>query len=467
MLNELLGIERGLTAAGLEIQNSHPDVKRPGKVDALRVRLGNDGAIVGVDFLAHEFVAKSWKFSEGQHNSFPFVQLKHALLSVPSDPEWHNGRFVGWQRKTLGERRRLLQELIQDHPASTNSWPMPSLIQSLTRRLMALEELRGGDVAAVPAVIERFISASRKPFGVLSLITTSLLRNLDEADDQLIELAKTLLVEGGALYFDVRHSEFERDAADPRQIGPVSIALSAAATGGFTGICALSGEKRKLLSDNFPQPNLPLLGQTYLFAKNRDIKAAGRYRRFAAEAMPLGELLAARLAGTITELTADHRKGKTWREVPSERPKQSDLLLAFVDHAPDAPVAHVIADDGEPVADDGEPIDSIAEFETRTERLIDAIKAKVGGDFSGTPVQVCVLRKVDLGNSKVICHRELTVKAIYNAATEWKAGARNLPQWLSISMPRARGTKQCSTTPRRTLASAIAHTYQVHSWRCR
>ena len=169
-----------------------------------------------------------------------------------------------------------------------------------------------------------------------------------------------------------------------------------------------------------------------LFAKNSDIPAAGRYGRYAADAIPIGFDLMQRVAGALDEITAEHRQGRTWRSIPSEKPEQSDLLLAFVDNALDAPVADAVAADGDDVTDDGEPIDGQAAFLTRTRRVIEAVKAKVGDDFRKTPVTLCVLRKVDTGNAKAILHRAFTIGELYDAAVAWAGAQRNLPDWLEM-----------------------------------
>ena len=175
-----------------------------------------------------------------------------------------------------------------------------------------------------------------------------------------------------------------------------------------------------------------MLGQVYLFAKNEAIKAAHRYGRSADKGIPVGSDLMQRLAGALDEITREHRRGRTWRIVPGERPKQSDLLLAFVHNALEAPLADAVADDGEDMAADGEPFDSRADFLKRTERVIEAVKAKVGAEFRRTPVTLCILRKVEPGNAKAILHRAFTVGELYDAAVAWADAQWNLPDWLEM-----------------------------------
>jgi hypothetical protein len=295
----------------------------------------------------------------------------------------------------------------------------------------------------VVVVIDRFLHAAEDAVAFFSRLRDLLLDAADtgDADDvdavrialcgQKTKKAKQGKKRGSALYFDVARDEFAIDIASSKWTDLLCELLESET--GKSGICALTGKMSGLQVDNFPQPKLPTIGQMFLFAKNEDIRAAYRYGRFAEDAMHVGSDLVSRLAGALELITADHRRGRTWRSIPSEKPKESDLLLAFVDQVPDVPLADAMAgtEDEEPNGD-GEVIDGRAAFLTRTERIIDAVKAKIGADFRRTPVTLCVLRKVDVGNAKVILHRAVTVEELYVSARAWREAESNLPSWLEM-----------------------------------
>jgi hypothetical protein len=125
-------------------------------------------------------------------------------------------------------------------------------------------------------------------------------------------LAHRMLTKGGALYVDVLRGEFAMDVADHRQVSAVSRGLPRAGEGASAGRCALTGKEVALFTGPFPQPTLRILGQTFLFAKNTDIPAAGRYGRSSADAFPVGSALVERLAASLREVTVDHRRGRSW-----------------------------------------------------------------------------------------------------------------------------------------------------------
>jgi hypothetical protein len=435
LLNELLAIEQGLTASGMPVSGRHRDLMTPAKIAAVQCRLSPDGALDEIGLLAPETVAKLWMWGDGNHNRFPFIHLNKPLLNMPPDK-------YGQKKLPAPERRKRLRELAQDFCCDENwlkSWPKPALIASLRQRQPSLAALNGSEAAAVPAVVERFLTASRDRQAFLLKLKDLLFSEAENGDPEWLDPAYRLLTSGGALYVDVLRGEFARDVAYPGHVGAISGAFARADCEVPYGPCALLGETVPLQAGSFPKPNLRLLGETYIFSKNHDIPATGRYGRYAADAFPVGSELIERLAEALRELTAEHRRGLTWRRIPSERPKQNDLLLAFVRAAPDAPVTEIIADD-----EDQSALQR-ASYLRRAERVIDAIKGKVGEDFRRTPVDVCVFRKVDPGNSKVVYHRATSVGQLWDAA--WAAAENNVPDWLRMPVPGARGGKATWRSP--------------------
>ena len=467
LLNEFVILENGLAAAGFSITRRHPDVQSPGKNNAIRVRLGENAEPVEVELLDADRVSSLFTFRNGNHNSFPYLQLKSPLLSVPTTEQWLDEFLTKWRCSSLAERRDTLRNLKKTYPIKAErwkTWPEPGLKNSLQARSKVLKKasLRDDAVGAVATVVltvtDRFLDACADKLSFLTALTDRLLDAAEQGDfdTEAIRVAfcgekkkqgNSIIVVGSPLYFDVTRDAFAVDVASPKHVGPLSEALQDdvnAATSRL-GICALSGKKTRLHTGPFPHPSLPVLGQVYLFAKNEDIKAAHRYGRFADGGVSVGSDLVQRLAGALGEITAKHRKGQTWRTIPSEKPGKSDLLLAFVDHVLDIPLADAFGSDEEESEDDGKA-EGQAAFLTRTKRIIDAVKAKVGADFRKTPVTACVLRKVDPGNTKVALHRAFTVGELYDAAVKWSDAQTNVPNWLKMPVP-TKGTSMARQSP--------------------
>jgi hypothetical protein len=378
-----------------------------------------------------------------------------------------------WKKaKTSADRRSGLCEAAAKYPAggkSWDSWPGAGLLEKLKNKQAVLQEIEP-DASAVPEIIDRFLaifSTDTERRGRLRVgLVNALVGEVKGGLDDWLELARAALVGevdkkgkkkkpvGGNLYFDVARGEFARDVHDPRNRAAATRTLLDSDTAprdrqterdgrrqaralsvsdqAENICCAITGEKVQLHSGNFPKPNLPI-GQGFVFSKNQDLPAAGSYGRFGHDAFPVGKVVVGELAGALTEIVRESRKNVTWCTVPAERRKTVDLLIAFVEGAPDAPAVSLFADDGDDEFDDGSgELDPVAIYERRTERLIEAIEGEAFEDFRKTPVQVCLLRKVDEGNRKAVLHRRLTVGLLYDSAREWAQAQRNLPNWLFL-----------------------------------
>ncbi|HEX4959323.1 MAG TPA: hypothetical protein VF173_00695 [Thermoanaerobaculia bacterium] len=459
MLNELLIAERGAREAGIEMTERHPDLKDTRRVPTLIVRLAADGEVVSIQPLSAE--AKPWALRDGQHNSFPFVQKAPLALAALLGDDELRGKMLDKKAENSARRVALLDLIAnrQVEPVSRSEWPGGGLVKRLQERRRQLRSLEGTSGAVVLETIDRFLRAvdpfqGGNPHRLLQGVADRLVSELrHSAQDDWLSVAIALFVgelqkanntweSSGALLFDAAGAELS--IIDQRVVRALSEALrhaeGADAEPQVVATCGLTGLQSRLLSGSFPQPNLPVLGQTFLFARNSDIRAQGRYGRFAAETMPAGEDTVIRLAAALEALTSDDRLGVTWRPIPGEAPKQSDLLLAFVEKAPEVAAAGLLAQEEEqedfseevPDGPEAAEAESIAVFEKRTQRVIEAVRAKVGADFRQTPVQLAVFRKVDPANRKVVYAGTASVGDLYQAAVSWVNGERNVPAWFTL-----------------------------------
>jgi hypothetical protein len=457
MLNELLIIERGARRANLSMPRLHPDVKECRIIPTILVKLDESGEVASLQPVPRE--VKLWTLRDGQHNSFPFVQPKRPLLDLPDNDE---RRKNAADKGTQG-RRGIILRLAEGGTVNRkvlDGWPGAGLLNRLRERREQLEPLTvSPEARALPIAIERFLLACESAGGPERLLTAIIgrlaagLRQTAQTD--WVDVATALLIGRfnakrkawectGALLFDVSGAELS--VVDPRVATRVSVVLGSSrdvkAGPDSRATCGLTGQQGPL-SGKFPQPNLPVLGQTWIFAKNTEIPANDRYGRFASDAMPVGQDTAVRLAAALRALTNKTRKNVTWRGIPGEIPKQTDLLVAFVEEVPDAAVAGTLAelDAGEDFSEEAADVEqqtasSIAAFEKRTERLIEAVKGRVAGDFRQTPVRVAIFRKVDKANRKVVYARTPTVSELYAAASDWAVAEQNVPRWLRLPVPR-------------------------------
>lgn len=448
MLNELYIIENAAKQAGIELVQRHPDIKDAGKKPTLHVLLDKNGHVTKIDAIPLERLDKKplWKLSEGQKNSFPFVQPK---------PFWKTNAIRIWKSRLSNkpsdtEKREALllfasNDLIRD--GDFGEWTSTGMIKALTKRRKYMAEIEHSEIAALPVTIDRFLLACNNESGSAILVKNIIFLLIEKlkqsTNSDLIAVAVSLLTEAGiksgALYFnsdgDYPISLIDNSFEIPlcRFLRKIDLEHSKR-----TGICSVTGENIQLVTGNFSQPNIPIIQQTFLFSRNEVIPSLKRYGKTSIDSMLVGYMTDIRLRSALEALTINSRKDISWKGIPRESTKEYDLLLAFVQADPDIPIVEsIIKDDyseeeqNTSISDDA---DSIATFEKRTERLLQLVKAKVGNDVTKTPVQFIVIRKVDPANRKVIYSDSLTVANLYNAAVDWIEGERNVPDWLTLQV---------------------------------
>jgi hypothetical protein len=435
MLNDLLAIERGMTGHGVDLVGRHPDVKDMARGGTLRVRLDAGGRIAGIEIVAEAGRGAVWTLRDGQHNGFPGLKTASGLLLLDADARRAHEKIWGNDKTTVSRRNELLR-LLEAHSldsAQVATWPNMGHRKRIAERVHQLAALRDDPLtASVPAAFERFLLA----LGASPSFVEGLLAGIGEyvrtGGDEWLEPARMAFLGPIALMIDVVDTDFQRDAGDMRQIGPISASL-----GGFTsnadprtgdnGNCALTGKAAKLHVGNFPQPNLPGLGQTYLFARNRDIPSLIRYGRTADAAFAIDADLVGRLSGAITALTREETRGRSWRLIPAETGDKPDLLIASLPAAPDVKLADFIADD-----DDFRGESAFFEL---TSRVLDQSQVIYEHDHPQDEVIVLVLRAVDPANRKTIYQRRAKAVVFFEAAERWKQMTSNTPDWLGFQMP--------------------------------
>jgi hypothetical protein len=458
----LLIIERGAREARIEMVQRHPDVKDGRRLPTLLVQLAPDGTVSRL-VLAPEATAP-WTLRDGQHNSFPFVQPKTPLLAI----EAADRDREEFKEKRAGDRRRaaIIDVLRTAKPnlSALGSSFGGKFFQRIRERRSQLESLVATPGEVVLASIDRFLMACDPNDGgditrLVRGIVDQLCKNLKaNPQDAWTEVAIALLVGkkgsggrqndcAGALVFDAAG---DGSVLNSGVVEAVSDALRSAqnadSEASRIGVCGLTGgDPTALITSNFPQPNVAVLGQTYLFAKNRDAPANDRYGRFAADALPVGRDVAIRLAAAFQALTADDRRGITWRPIPSNVAKDSDLLLAFVHGVGDEQSMKVVMQEVDDLSEEtpinAEDVEFNARrrYESRTRPVIEAPQAKRQLDET-TQLDFVVFRKIDPANRKVIYSAATTIGALRIAVDRWIAGGKNVPAWVRLPLPGKKGS---------------------------
>ncbi len=435
MLNEMMLLRRTLGELGISMKSRHPDLAMLGKGSPLlRVFLNPAGRVTTVEVVGKDVAPSHWTFRDGKRNSFPRISFKPALRGGATGDDLH---LLTNKRKSLEERRDGFLDLLAKQPltiARVIPWITAGHRQRIAER--GADVARGGNAEAklFNLLVAAFQITQDEPLliEIENAVVSELMTNPTE---DLLTLACRLCFLDGAkseksidacdLLFDFEDTQTFDRAAAPNMVSILSDALSSPEKVTPTGVCALTGQPSLIEDDKFPEASLGPLGPTYLHTRNYDIPSAHRYGASGPASMPVGRALASEIQAAAEELTSPARKGKTWNLIPSEKPKQSDLLVCYLPSLPELELASALAANE-------------AEFEKLGERIA---KLAEGSNVHIPPtsrIEVAVIRKIDKANKKTIHSCSLTLQGLEEAAKAWTMACHNVPN-ITLLVPNKKG----------------------------
>lgn len=440
MLNELLLLHQTLKSIGVDVTVRHPDIKPLAKRPILRVFLDPESRPTKIEVISSKDAPKYWSIRDGKHNSFPHISLKkdprNQQKNQPLRPgiteldrkALRNARLAASRLAVLNTLRGRIPIDLSGVVSEGDVWPGDSHRARIRERAETIEQS-----TKAPNFVElsrRFLIANSTD--LLVEIERRLYGHLaTNADKESLDLATSLSFHGGCdLLFDCQTKSSDVPAASPQSVSAISAALLSRTKlpekNGADNECGLSGELGPLVDDKFPEANFPILGPTFLHAKNEQTPCTLRYGFTGPRSMPVNRKLASVLQASAEELTSEERKGKTWRSVAAEKPKISDLLIAFIDKEPDAAVASALIEDE-------------ADFKCLAERSCKLLDGRTANIPADARLEILVLRKLDPANKKVVYRASRSVGAFSSYAQEWQTGLRNVPKISFIAPSRKKG----------------------------
>ena len=435
MLNEMMLLRRSLGELGISTKSRHPDLAMLGKGSPLlRVFLDAAGSVTAVEVVGKDVAPNHWTFRDGKQNSFPRISFKPALRGGATGDDL---QALTNRRKNLEQRRDSFLNLRVKLPltvARLIPWVTAGHRQRIAER--GADVARGGSTEAklFNFLVDAFQTTQDE--SLLIEIENAVVSELtSNPTEDLLALACRLCFLDGAksakpvdacdLLFDFEDMQTFGRAASPDMVSVLSDALSAPTKSIPTGICALTGQPALIEDDKFPEASLGPLGPTYLHTRNYDIPSVHRYGASGPASMPVGRALASELQAASEELTSPARKGKTWESIPSEKPKQSDLLVCYLPSLPELELASALTANESGFEKLGERIAKLAE----------------GSNVHIPPtsrIEVAVIRKIDKANKKTIHSCSLTRKGLEDAAEAWTKACHNVPD-ITLVVPNKKG----------------------------
>lgn len=447
LLNELSVLQRSLSSRRIETPAWHPWIQPFKKGEALVAELDANGEIAQVSLLNPEEVASLRNIAPDFHNSFPGFNLNCPVFALDGAVAWNDpdqqwraalemkdNDLLAYEAKDLQRLRRLLWEFPQQEIAPTlgTAGPKTEAMLALIQRLSSSE----------PSP-ERFLRklgfqlvASAKQGRIPRELALSVLFGKPNRKKLQLEDWKATLV------LDVVDLEkFPYRVADPSAAQQWSVLLlqhEASPSGTFADqrfISALTGQADVPLGDKMPNPNLPILGPSYLMSMNADIPCQTRYGRTSTNIFPAGRNAVLDLNNSLLFITQASRRYRTWTGIPNPFKDESDLLIGYLEEDPvaDIPIAPLFGDVDLLLGQE------LATYEKRIEPVLNALRLMNKPDHD-LHIRLLAISKIDKGRRQVVFSGRYDAAALFRAQTNWFSGAANVPE-IAIPFPTAKGKK--------------------------
>lgn len=438
MINELYELSMALENLGLLQSITHPDVNSVGKSSCVLFELSDSGVPLGLRYLQKDRTATLWKHSKGNHNSFPAIKFKKPILTA-SESEKLNDKL--WEEAKHTDRIAMLSEL---NCTAINPDCNDVMISDWT--LAQLQPVLGSNISELES-LETLISVFPRKGEATAFLMEAAALLLQEAklcqqEEELNTIRKLLVgvynekndrYESGVMtYYDMydlnRYEVAVVSVAARRALITLLNGCSRLDISNMSAESQLTGAAVANICKKYPNPNLPLLGSSYLYTRKFDTLCLTRYGMTGAEAFAAGEEEVASINDALAFLTDASRKGQTWCAMADASSKDPNLLLAYL---PDDPqneglLARILGAPSD--YEDEEEYREAAEtrFEALCQQVLGGIE-HVMRKNSQSRVNLILIKKIDKGNRQITFKTSFTAERMRRNLLEWNEAAENHP----------------------------------------
>jgi hypothetical protein len=441
MLNELQELRHNLAERGIQTAAWHPWIKPLAKYTTFLIELNGIGQPMRVASMPREQAARLHNIQPDNQKSFPAFNLNAPIFEltngVAADPAnlpailgALGGLPLAYKKKDLDRLQRLLGEFPEKEISSFFQAGGDPVLDSTVALLAALRQ-RTGTIdeflrKLANCMLQSGMQGDLPAEIVLSVLFGKLAKSGKRETWQCV------------LYLDLRDlssvSHRVADHAVATAWSEAMLATSQTSGGGVPIRCALTGQQGDSAREKMPNPNLPLLGGTYLLSMNPDVPCQTRYGRISTEVFPVTQETVHGVNDALLHITHPDRRGKTWSDVPNGTSDKRDLLIAYLEKGVEAQLSIVpllsSEEDEWPEEGDAAPdLGSVSPFEERTKKLIEALHLReqsqgIHDDY----LRLFVLSTIDKGRKQVLFDARYSVERIYAAQERWLRGSVNAPE---------------------------------------
>jgi hypothetical protein len=177
------------------------------------------------------------------------------------------------------------------------------------------------------------------------------------------------------------------------------------------------------LQDKFPAgPKVAELGNVKLFSVNtNEVQALLRYGFKGSQSFPVSSARVQKMSDALLFLASEDKRGISCRAIPSAQPDKRDLLVAYLEGEPEgrAQLAEMFGGEANSFSD--------ADFAAIAQPVLEMLEGKVAAN-PNLNVRLLAFCPIDKAKKQISLNRSLRVRDIIQAARNWEAGARNVPQ---------------------------------------
>lgn len=472
MLNELAQVVTALNRLRIPTGSRHPRINPMGKnSDLLIVCLADDGTPASFTVVPGETSATLFRVEHGAAgSSFPGFNLPTPLRTLQSaEPEKLRAAvdaLLAGRKKTKGNvasltiAAREVFKLSVPRSFTANQKKqfarsvgelvaeLALILQAATPELRNLRQLLAL-VAQANLVLPQFADALAQKLTatdscdrVTALLIQDILFGALDWPNRTVEVGNAEYWEQKAdedkdakqpVYLDLKAQDHRyKPVAHPQtsqQLNTESLRLglapsrkkAAKARGQPTAVLdAFTGQPLPL-QETYAGKTIAHIANFILFSANtKEVHALRRYGLEGSGLFPASAVLAQKMSDALLYLASDQQKGKTCIPVPSAQPDKRDLLLAYLEEAPDFPaeLAEMFGGEAQNFSE--------ADFRERTQGVLQALEGKL----ASTPdlnIRLLALCSLDKGRKQLSLHRRFQAAEVVAAARAWQDGAQNSP----------------------------------------
>jgi hypothetical protein len=441
MINELSCIAKGLVENNIPIVIRSDAIKDATKTPGFIFSFDPQIGIVGVEFVKPEDMTKRWKVAETKFNSFPIMNLNDPLYKIiDSDAEslatalsivLRDNKLIDfltccfglYEIKLNSESKHIkrftdfsysypksLFERFADNGSETTFFRLSKNLCQWFGKSLPKDKLQ-----------ERGVQFS-------TLLATTLCKNylrgqLENADAVARALfgkwnSKEKRFEKPGIQFGLCLGG-EKSNAFSDSYQKINEAFLSESTSKFIGSCALTGKQEPLITETFPEITLKGVNQTRLFSMFRKIPAQFRYGRSGAEIFPVSKAEILKIANSLQAICAPEQEGRTWRTIPSIKPKKKDLLIAWLSGKRAIKQNNTVRDAMAQLFSSPSTSDAISQYEAHLRRVMNSF-TKPDTSFSFDDVQrILILTQADKSRREIVANLTYQLESVAQGISSW------------------------------------------------